>query len=172
MVVFLVLLVIAWTLQGVASFWQARRFYGRIQQMRTFGRSAVGVSGSIYRTKAYGVLAVDQQNRIVRAEKLTGFTIFAQLQPVDSLVGYTLSDLLSGPVEGLSPKLYSAFKMAAEALMKEESATDTPEIAANEDTDVPQPEAEHSGGGAAPDETREEVVTSGRESQKQAEAVT
>jgi DNA-binding transcriptional regulator of glucitol operon len=172
MVVFLVLLVIAWTLQGVSSFWQARRFYGRIQQMRTLGRSAVGVAGSIYRTKAYGVLAVDKQNRIVRAEKLTGFTIFAQLRPVDLLVGHTLSDLLSGPVEGLSPKLYSAFKMAAEALMKEESATDTPEIAASEETGAPQPEVEHSGGGVAPDETREEVVTSGREGEKQAEAVT
>ena len=131
--------------------------------MRTLGRSAVGVSGNIYRTKAYAVLAVDPQNRIVRAEKLTGFTIFAQLRPVDSLAGYALSDLLSGPVEGLSPKLYSAFQMAAEALVKEPDTADTPEAEVQEDTGAPQPEVEHAGGGAAPDEKREEVIAQGRE---------
>jgi len=171
MAVFLVLLVIAWTLQGVASFWQARRFYGRIQQMRTLGRSAVGVSGDMYRTKAYAVLAVDSQNRIVRAEKLTGLTIFAQLKPVESLAGLTLSDLLSGPIEGLSPKLYNAFKMAAEALVKEPAATDTPEAEVSENTGAPQPVLEDSGGGAAPDNTGEEVVVSARDDEKSAESV-
>jgi DNA-binding transcriptional regulator of glucitol operon len=171
MVVFLVLLVIAWTLQGVSSFWQAKRFYARIQQMRTFGRSAVGVAGSIYRTRAYAVLAVDDQNRIVRAEKLTGLTVFAQLRPVDSLAGLALSDLLSGPVEGMSPKLYSAFKMAAEALVKEEAATDAPAVEAPEDAGAPQPEAEPSGGGTAPDEIGEEVVASARDNERSAESV-
>ena len=69
--IFLVLLVVAWVLQGVLAFWQARRFYGRIHELRSFGRVAVSVSGSIYRTKAYGVLAVDAHNRIVHAEKLS-----------------------------------------------------------------------------------------------------
>lgn len=157
--VFLVLLVIAWTLQGISSFLQAKRFYGRVQQMRTLGRCAVGVAGSIYRTKAYGVLAVDAQDRIVRAEKLTGFTVFAQLRPVDSLVGYTLSDLLSGPVAGLSPKLYSAFRMAAEALVKEHAATDGVGGEMNEDKGAPQPGAgEYASSGTAPKETGEEVV--------------
>lgn len=118
-VLFLGLLVIAWILQGVLSFWQARRFYGRIQEIRAFGRTAVGVAGSIYRTKAYAVLAVDDRDCIVHAEKLTGWTIFAQLRPVEELVGRTLGDLLSGEVEGLSPKVYNAFKMAAETLLKD-----------------------------------------------------
>lgn len=116
---FLALLVVAWVLQGVLSFRQARRFYGRIQELRSSGRTAVGLSGSTYRGKAYAVLAVDDQDRIVHAEKLTGFTIFAQLRPVDQLVGRTLSDLLSGPVDGLSSKVYTAFKMAAETLVND-----------------------------------------------------
>jgi DNA-binding transcriptional regulator of glucitol operon len=120
--VFLALLVVGWVLQGMFSFWQAKRFYGRIQQLRTLGRTAVGVAGSIYRTKAYGVLAVDGENRIVRAEKLSGFTFLAQPKPVQQLAGMTLSDFLSGPVNGLSPKLYDAFKMAAESLVKESEA--------------------------------------------------
>nr|MBC7245948.1 hypothetical protein [Chloroflexota bacterium] len=156
--VFLALLVVAWTLQGVGSFWQARRFYGRIQQLRTLGRCAVGVSGSIYRTKAYAVLAVDEQDRIVRAEKLTGFTVFAQLRPVDSLVGYTLSDLFSGPVAGLSPKLYSAFRMAAEALVREHAATDSLEGEMNRNEGAPQLGVEQADSGVAPKEARKEVV--------------
>lgn len=158
MSVFLALLVVAWILQGVSSFWQTRRFYGRIQQLRTLGRCAVGVSGSIYRTKAYAVLAVDVQDRIIRAEKLTGFTVFAQLQPVDALVGYTLSDLLAGPVANLSPKLYSAFRMAAEALVREHAATDSVEGEMSRDDSAPQLGVEHAGDGTALKETREEVV--------------
>jgi glucitol operon activator protein len=112
-------LAIAWLLQGVLSFWQAQRFYSRIQKLRKLGRSAVGLSGNIYKTKAYAVLVADPQDRIVHAEKLTGFTIFAQLRPVDSLQGRKLQEVVSGPIEGLSPKLQSAFKMAAEAILKE-----------------------------------------------------
>lgn len=121
---FLVALLVAWILQAVLSFWQARRFYRRMQELRKLGRLAVGVSGSIYKTKAYGVLVVDDHDRIVHAEKLTGLTIFAQLKPVDLLVGHTVSDLLSGPIEGLSPKLYNAFKMAAETLVRHDALGD------------------------------------------------
>ena len=127
----LALLVVGWVLQGVFSFWQAKRFYGRIQQLRTLGRTAVGVAGSIYRTKAYGVLAVDGENRIVRAEKLSGFTFLAQPKPVQQLAGMTLSDFLSGPVEGLSPKLYDAFKMAAESLLEGEAEGDREAVDGN-----------------------------------------
>ena len=129
--IFLALLVVGWVLQGVFSFWQAKRFYGRIQQLRTLGRTAVGVAGSIYRTKAYGVLAVDRENRIVRAEKLSGFTFLAQPKPVQQLAGMTLSDFLSGPVEGLSPKLYDAFKMAAESLLEGEAEGDREAVDGN-----------------------------------------
>jgi glucitol operon activator protein len=124
MAIFLALLVLAWFLQGALSFWQARRFYGRIQQLRSYGRTAVGMSGSLYRGRAYGVLAVDDKDRIVRAEQLSGFTIFAQLRPAEELVGRTLSELLSEPVEGLSAKVYGAFKMAAETLADESEPAD------------------------------------------------
>jgi glucitol operon activator protein len=119
-------LVIAWFIQGVLSFWQAQRFYGRIQKLRKLGKSAVGLSGNMYRTKAYAVLVADEHDRVVHAEKLTGFTIFAKLKPVDSLQGRTLQEFVSGPIEGLSPKLQSAFKMAAEAILKEAASRESP----------------------------------------------
>jgi len=118
--VFLALLVGAWLLQGALSFWQAKRFYGRIQRLRKLGRAAVGMSGNMYKTKVYGVLVVDERDQIVLAEKLTGWTVFARLRTVDLLAGRTLSDLLSGPIEGLSSKVSSAFQMAAETLTKED----------------------------------------------------
>jgi glucitol operon activator protein len=134
---FLAVLFVAWLVQGVLSFRQARRFYGRIRHLRSLGRTAVGLSGSTYRGKAYGVLAVDDQDRIVHAEKLTGFTIFAQLRPVDQLVGRTLSDLLSGPVDGLSSKVYNAFKMAAETLVNDSQPESAVEGEEGESADQP-----------------------------------
>jgi DNA-binding transcriptional regulator of glucitol operon len=134
---FLAVLFVAWLVQGVLSFRQARRFYGRIRHLRSLGRTAVGLSGSTYRGKAYGVLAVDDQDRIVHAEKLTGFTIFAQLRPVDQLVGRTLSDLLSGPVDGLSSKVYNAFKMAAETLANDNQPESAVEGEEGESADQP-----------------------------------
>ena len=132
----LLALVIAWLLQGVLSFCQATRFYGKVQQLRRFGRTAVGVSGNIYKTKAYGVLVADAQGRIVHAEKLTGLTIFAQPKPVDLLVGHMLDDVLAGPIEGLSPKLQNAFRMAAEAILKETDKKDKASTEADVETDA------------------------------------
>lgn len=132
----LLALVIAWLLQGVLSFWQTTRFYNKVQQFRRFGRTAVGVSGSIYKTKAYGVLVADMQGRIVHAAKLTGFTVFAQLKPVQLLVGRTLDEVLAGSIDGLSPKLQDAFRMAAEAILTESEQKEA-SAEVNLETDAP-----------------------------------
>jgi hypothetical protein len=77
---------------------------------------------------------------------MTGLTIFATLKPVGLLEGRTLQEVVSGPIEGVSPKLYSAFKMAAEAILKEESARQTPSGESSADpTGVALVEAEVSG---------------------------
>jgi hypothetical protein len=117
---FLAVLFVAWLVQGVLSFRQAQRFYGRIRHLRSLGRTAVGLSGSIYRGRAYGVLAVDDQDRIVH-----------------QLVGRTLSDLLSGPVDGLSSKVYNAFKMAAETLANDNQPESAVEGEEGESADQP-----------------------------------
>jgi DNA-binding transcriptional regulator of glucitol operon len=112
----------AWSLQGLLTYLQAKQFYGKVGQARQLGRVATGVAGSVYRTRAYVILAVDEHDRIVHAEQLTGWTLFARTKATDVLTGRSLDDLLSGSIEGLSPKLESAFKMAAETLVKQDES--------------------------------------------------
>lgn len=86
-------LAVAWLLQLGLSYWQMRRFYQRLAVLRREGRVSIGLAGSAWRRKQYGVLVVDAQERIVRAEQLSGWTIFATLQPVPGLEGLSLEDL-------------------------------------------------------------------------------
>lgn len=87
------LLAVAWFLQLGLSYWQMRRFYGRLSVLRREGRVSIGMEGSAWRRRQYGVLVVDPQDRILRAEQLSGWTIFAALKPVPGLEGLSLDDL-------------------------------------------------------------------------------
>ena len=70
-------------------------------------------------------MAVDEAGIILNAERLSGLTVFARLQPVARLVGLPVSDLLSDRIEGLRPKLHTAFRQAAESLLAP-AETETP----------------------------------------------
>ena len=97
-------LFVAMVIQVALSMIQYQRFYSRVRQMRkdSGGRAAIGMAGSNWRAKAYGVLIVSDQDVIIRAEKLTGLTVFSRLKPVDSLAGLSLTRLDSDePVEGI-----------------------------------------------------------------------
>jgi len=134
--VLLVLLVGAWLLQAALAYWQAKRFYGRLSVLRRKGRCAVGRAGNKYRGKVFGVLAVDEAGIILNAERLSGLTVFARLQPVARLVGLPVSDLLSRQIEGLRPKFHAAFRQAAESLLAP-AETETPAEASEASVVVP-----------------------------------
>lgn len=121
---FIVLLAVAWTSQLILSFFQAKRFYSRLSQLRRQGkRTSIGLAGSNWRTKAYGVLVVDEKNQIVCAEKLTGWTVFAGLQPVKPLIGLPLEALSGERIQGISKKSWLAFQKAAEQLVTQSPQT-------------------------------------------------
>jgi DNA-binding transcriptional regulator of glucitol operon len=103
----------AWLLQLLLSARQMRRYYARLRHLRQYGRVAVGVAGSAWRRRVYGLLAVDEEGRVVRAEVLKGWTVFAQPQPAPALHGRTIQEILDGQVSGLTAKELSAFQQAA-----------------------------------------------------------
>ena len=77
----------AWVLQFVMSFFQMRRFYGRVSLLRKDGLTAIGMSGSVYKRRLSTVLTVDEEDTIKHAEQLYGWTVFTRLRPVEGLVG-------------------------------------------------------------------------------------
>ncbi len=110
----IVALALAWALQYVLAFWQMRRFYGRIAELRRMGTVSIGVSGSYWRRRQYAVLVVDKNQRIVHVEQLSGWTVLAGLKPVQGLDGLPMSDLLEEGVElPVSHKLLLALQNAA-----------------------------------------------------------
>jgi DNA-binding transcriptional regulator of glucitol operon len=130
-------LAVAWVIQLALSLWQIRRFYARFNELRRAGTSAIGTAGSIYGGRVYVVLVADEEHRVVHAEKLAGWTVFAQLRPVEVLHGRTLSEILAGEIEGLSKKVRQAFRKAAEDILAaEQKDTESAASTGTPSTDV------------------------------------
>lgn len=110
-------LVAMWIIQFGLAFWQMRRFYGRLAVLRRGGLTAVGLSGNRYKGRSYAVLTVDETNRIIHAEKFSGWTIFAGLKPVPELIGLSLDEVLAQSTTlPVNKKLQDAFANAARDL--------------------------------------------------------
>ena len=129
-----VVLAFAWVLQLILSLLQTKRFHKRIAELKRDGHmTSVGMAGSNWKRKVYSVLVVDEERNIVRAEKMSGFTVFADLKPVEGLNGMSLSRLKDPPPEGIKPKLWEAFRSAAgfierkDAEEREQAVSSTPQ---------------------------------------------
>ncbi len=112
-------LAIAWSLQYILAFWQMRRYYRRLAELRKKGLVSVGLAGSAWRRRQYAVLVVDKhdQNRIVCVEQLSGWTVMATLKPVPGFEGRPVSDLLDDDIQlPVSPKLLLALRDACKHL--------------------------------------------------------
>jgi DNA-binding transcriptional regulator of glucitol operon len=129
----IIILVIAWALQFAMSYFQMRRFYKRVSQLRKDGVTSIGMSGSMYKRRIYGVLTVDKTDKILHDEQLSGWTVFASLKPVKDVEGLYIKDIMDDSMKlSISKKLRSAFqnsfneiekarKKAAEAKIDESS---------------------------------------------------
>ncbi len=109
---------IAWCLQLFLSLWQMRNFYGRVTALRKQygGITSIGLEGSSWKRRQYAVLVIDENKRILAAEQLSGWTIFASLKPVEGLTGRTLAELCDDNVTlpiSNNKKLLLAFRNAA-----------------------------------------------------------
>lgn len=119
-------LALAWFIQLGLSYWQMKRFYGRISQLRKSGKLAIGLEGGMYKGRQYGVLVVDEQENIVRAEQLSGLTIFSQLKPVSPLIGLKVHRLFEDEKAlaeelKISKKQVLAFRNAAQYIRDAEA---------------------------------------------------
>ncbi|MBL8045216.1 MAG: hypothetical protein JNL09_01675 [Anaerolineales bacterium] len=119
-------LALAWLVQLGLSYWQMKRFYGRISQLRKSGKLAIGLEGGLYKGRQYGVLVVDEQENVVRAEQLSGLTIFSQLKSVSPLVGLKMNRLFEDEKAlaeelKISKKQVLAFRNAAQYLRDAEA---------------------------------------------------
>ena len=88
------LLVVMWILQFGLTYFQMRKYTKRLKVIRQDGLTAVGMSGSRYKGRTYGILTIDDNNQIIHAEKMSGWTNFSNLRPVPDLVGMNVEQIL------------------------------------------------------------------------------
>ena len=104
---------IAWVLQFAMTYFQMRRYYKRIHDLRREGPTATGMSGSMYKRRVYGVIVLDKNEKILHAEQFSGWTVFAGLKPVKELEGLSIKDVMDESIELPIPKkILSAFRNA------------------------------------------------------------
>ena len=87
-------LAFAYGVQLFLTGWQAKRYYKRLKELRKDGLTSVGMAGGKWTGRTYGVLVIDEDKKIVHAEKMSGMTIFSGLRPVEGLVGLDVAELL------------------------------------------------------------------------------
>lgn len=110
----ILVLALVWLLQLFLALLQSKRFNRRISQLRRYGtRTSVGLSGSTWRRKVYAVIVLDESDVVVRAEKLSGYTVFADPVPVPELTGRSLEEIRNETIDGISSKVLEAFRNAA-----------------------------------------------------------
>jgi DNA-binding transcriptional regulator of glucitol operon len=114
--IFLILGVL-WLIQFGLAYRQMRHFYQRMITLRQSGLTAIGLAGNRYKGRAYAVLTIDEDDRIIYAEQFSGWTVFAQLKPMPQLIGMPLQELLNNEASlPISKKLRPAFGNAARDL--------------------------------------------------------
>ncbi|NPV87754.1 MAG: transcriptional regulator [Anaerolineae bacterium] len=130
----ILMLGIAWLIQFGFSYWQLRRYYKRIAQLRRDGLVWIGMEGSAWKRRVYAALVIDQNERIVHAEQLSGWTILAGLKPIPGLAGRPISDLLDDQIDlQINKKLLLALR---NALKHRQDIADKAAKAGNDTTSV------------------------------------
>jgi DNA-binding transcriptional regulator of glucitol operon len=111
----------AWFIQYISAFFQLRRFYRRIAELRRQGKVWIGMEGSAWKGRQYAVLVVDKDKHIVHVEQLSGWTVLASLKPVYGLEGRPISDLMDDTIEfPVSKKLLLALRNAVKHIQEAE----------------------------------------------------
>lgn len=111
--VIVLLLAFMWAVQYALSFWQMRRYYRRLAELRRDGLVWVGMAGSAWRRRQFVAVVVSPAQRIVRVEELSGWTVLATLKPLPGLEGRPVSDLVDDTQDlPVTPKQRTALRDA------------------------------------------------------------
>ncbi|MCM3693743.1 transcriptional regulator GutM [Neobacillus niacini] len=88
MVVYLIILIgAAWLVQSIFGFIQIKHFNKRYAEMRTLGRVAIGKKTGAFRAGTVVMFAIDKRNKIIKAAKMQGVTVFSRVRDLKGFEG-------------------------------------------------------------------------------------
>ncbi|WP_232696648.1 transcriptional regulator GutM [Brevibacillus daliensis] len=89
----IVIVALAWLIQGFLGFYQVKNFNHHYMLLRRNGRVAIGRQRGWFRSGTVVMLALDSGNKITKALRMQGVTVFSRMRPLDGLVGLNLSKI-------------------------------------------------------------------------------
>jgi DNA-binding transcriptional regulator of glucitol operon len=84
---FIVLIGIAWLIQSILGFLQIRHFNKKYSEMRAMGRVAIGKRTGLFRAGTVVMFCIDKKNKILKAAKMQGVTVFSRVKDLKGFEG-------------------------------------------------------------------------------------
>lgn len=109
---------VVYGLQLFLTAWQAKRFYKRLRELRKDGLAVIGNGGGKWAGRAFAVLIINPDEKIVHAEVMSGMTVFEKLKPVPALINQSVREISEISIAGLKKKENEAFQSAAQEYLK------------------------------------------------------
>lgn len=88
MILFLIILIgVAWLVQSILGFFQIKHFNKKYAEMRSLGRVAIGKRTGKLRAGTVVMFAIDKRNKILKAAKMQGVTVFSKVRDLNGFEG-------------------------------------------------------------------------------------
>ncbi|MEK3893631.1 transcriptional regulator GutM [Bacillus sp. FSL W7-1354] len=84
---FIIALGAVWLLQSIFGFLQIRHFNRTFAAYRCMGRVAVGRKTGLFRAGTVVLFVIDKRNKILKASKMQGVTVFSRIKPLKGFEG-------------------------------------------------------------------------------------
>lgn len=102
MVVYLIILIgAAWLFQSIFGFLQIKHFNKRYAEMRSLGRVAIGKKTGAFRAGTVVMFAIDKRNKIIKAAKMQGVTVFSRVKDLKGFEGKYLLKISEEDFKGI-----------------------------------------------------------------------
>jgi glucitol operon activator protein len=102
MVVYLIILIgAAWLVQSIFGFIQIKHFNKRYAEMRSLGRVAIGKKTGAFRAGTVVMFAIDKRNKIIKAAKMQGVTVFSRVRDLKGFEGKYLLKISEEDYKGI-----------------------------------------------------------------------
>jgi glucitol operon activator protein len=102
LVVYLIILIgTAWLVQSIFGFIQIKHFNKRYAEMRSLGRVAIGKKTGAFRAGTVVMFAIDKRNKIIKAAKMQGVTVFSRVRDLKGFEGKYLLKISEEDFKGI-----------------------------------------------------------------------
>jgi glucitol operon activator protein len=102
LVVYLIILIgAAWLVQSIFGFIQIKHFNKKYAEMRSLGRVAIGKKTGAFRAGTVVMFAIDKRNKIIKAAKMQGVTVFSRVRDLKGFEGKYLLKISEEDFKGI-----------------------------------------------------------------------